>query len=182
MSTKAEQKKRALAARRALSAEERAARSAAICERLLTLPELREAGTILSYRAMPDEADPAALERALGARFVYPRCLGGGRMEARLPNGPWKPGPFGIEEPDPACSELVRPEEIDAVLVPCVAFDASGGRLGHGAGYYDRYLSLCPQAARICLAFEAQRLERVVTEKHDQPMDRIVTEKECIKP
>lgn len=182
MSTKAEQKKQALAARRALSAQEREARSAAICERLLTLPELREARTILSYRAMPDEADPVGLERELDARFVYPHCLGGGVMEARYPTGPWKPGAFGIEEPDPACSLLVRPGEIDAVLVPCVAFDAAGRRLGHGAGYYDRYLARCPRAARICLAFEAQRLERVVTEAHDLPMDRIVTEKESIKP
>ncbi|MDO4972744.1 MAG: 5-formyltetrahydrofolate cyclo-ligase [Eubacteriales bacterium] len=182
MNTKAEQKKQALAARRALSAEERKAHSAAICERLLTLAELRTAGTILSYRAMPDEADPAALERVLPARFVYPRCLGGGVMEARQPTGPWKPGLFGIEEPDPACSVLVRPEEIDAVLVPCVAFDESGGRLGHGAGYYDRYLARCPRAARICLAFKAQRLDRVVTEAHDLPMDWIVTEKESIKP
>ena len=123
-----------------------------------------------------------ALERVLPARFVYPRCLGGGVMEARQPTGPWKPGPFGIEEPDPACSVLVRPEEIDTVLVPCVAFDESGGRLGHGAGYYDRYLARCPRAARICLAFKAQRLDRVVTEAHDLPMDWIVTEKESIKP
>ena len=89
-----------------LSAEERAARSAAICERLLTLPVLREAGTILSYRAMPDEADPAALERVLPARFVYPRCLGGGVMEARQPTGPWTPRV--IPSPSPTSGASVR--------------------------------------------------------------------------
>ena len=180
--TKAEQRKQALAARRALSAEARAACSAAICARLAALPELRAARTILSYRALPDEADLSALEAALDARFVYPFCSGGGVMEARLPTGPLRPGAYGIPEPDPACSVPVPPEQIDAVLLPCVGFDATGNRLGHGAGYYDRYLTACPQALRICAAFEAQRLERVVTEPHDLRMDAVVTETEYYKP
>ena len=179
---KAEQRKQAIAARRALSAEEREAYSAAICERLLALPELRAARTILSYRALPDEVDPAALEQALDARFVYPRCLGAGEMEARLPTGPLQPGPYGIPEPDPERSVPVPPEEIDAVILPCVGFDAAGDRLGHGAGYYDRYLARCEGAVRICAAFEAQRLERVLTEPHDRRMDCIVTEKDIIRP
>ena len=180
--TKAEQRKQALAARRALSAEERSRYSAAICARLLELPELRAAGTILSYRALPDEVDLSALERTLGTRFDYPRCLAPGLMEARYPTGSFRPGPFGIEEPDPAHSLFIRPEEIDAVLVPCVAFDDTGARLGHGAGYYDRYLARCPGACCVCVAFEAQRLARVIVEEHDRRMDRIVTEKECLKP
>ena len=180
--TKAEQREKALAARRALSAEERRRNSGAICERLLALPQLRAARTILSYRALPEEADPSALERELGARFVYPLCRGAGELEARLPTGPLRPGPVGILEPDPACSLPVPPEEIDAVLVPCVAFDNAGGRLGHGAGYYDRYLARCPAAFCVCVAFEAQRLERVVAEAHDRRMDWIVTEKEIISP
>ena len=175
--TKAEQRRRALAARRALSAQERARYSAAICGRLLEMPELRAARTILSYRALPDEADLAALEGELAARFVYPRALGAGVMEARLPSGPFRTGRYGVEEPDPACSRPVAPEEIDAVLLPCVAFDAAGNRLGHGAGYYDCYLARCPGALRVCVAFEAQRLERVATEAHDGRADRIVTEK-----
>ncbi len=177
--TKAEQRKQTLAARRALRAEERDAYNAAICARLRELPALRKARTILSYRALPDEADLSAMEAELGARFVYPRCLGAGKMEARFPTGPLRAGPFGIEEPDPACSVLIAPEEIDAVLVPCLGFDAAGRRLGHGAGYYDRYLLRCPQAIRVCAAFEVQRLERVVTEPHDLRMNYIVTEKAC---
>ena len=178
--TKQEQRIQCLAARRAMSEAERAASSAAICDRLLALPELRNARTILSYRALWDEADLRGLEERLAVRFVYPRCLGGGGVEARELCGPWARGPFGLEEPDPTLSRLVEPEEIDAVLVPCVGFDAAGGRLGHGAGYYDRYLPRCRKALCICVAFEAQRLDRVVIEAHDRPMDILVTEKESI--
>ena len=176
------QRRTALARRRALSDAERQAFSAAICKRLLTLPEIRAAGTILSYRALPDEADPAALETELSARFAFPLCRGKGQMEARVPTGALRRGPFGIEEPDPAASLPVPPEEIDVVLVPCVAFDDGGGRLGHGAGYYDRFLPECTGARHILVAFEAQRLERVCTEPHDRPMEVIVTEERLLLP
>ena len=180
--TKSEQRKQVLAARRALNAEERAKASEAICRRLLALPELREAKTVLSYRALPDEVDLRALEAELDARLVYPRCLGGGVIEAREAEGPWSRGPYGIEEPDPAASRLVQPQEIDVVLVPCVGFDVGLRRLGYGAGYYDRYLPRCRKALCIGVAFEVQRLELVVTGEHDRSLDRIVTEREIIKP
>ena len=102
-------------------------------------------------------------------------------MEVYEPSG-WRSGAYGIREPDRETSRRIEPGEIDLALVPCLAFDEGGMRLGHGAGYYDRYLARCPRAARICLAFKAQRLDRVVTEAHDLPMDWIVTEKESIKP
>ena len=179
---KAEQRKAALAARRALSREQRCEASAAICAALLELPELRAAGTILSYSALGDEVDLAALTEQLGARIALPRCLDRQTMEARIPTGPCKRGSFGIREPDPAASELVAPEEIDLVLVPCVAFDKNRNRLGHGAGYYDRYLPLCTRAKCIAVAVEAQRLPRVVTDAHDRRMDAVVTEKKTYLP
>ena len=97
-------------------------------------------------------------------------------MEAYVPDGPLVPGPFGIPEPDPLHSRLLPPEELDAVLVPCVGFDAEGNRLGHGGGYYDRYLRRCPQTAAILTAFETQRLERVPREEHDLSFSVLVTE------
>ena len=175
--TKATQRQSALTARRALGAAERAAFSAAVCETLAALPALRGARTILSYRALWDEADPAGLEELLGARFAFPRCLPGRELEARLPTGLFRAGAFGIPEPDPAASVPVGPEELDAVLVPCLGFDAAGHRLGHGAGYYDRYLPRCRKALLVCLAFEAQRLDAVETDAHDVPMALIVTER-----
>ena len=65
---------------------------------------------------------------------------------------------------------------LDAVLVPCAAFDGDGNRLGRGGGYYDRYLARCPQAAAILTAFEAQRLPRVPREAHDLRFSLLVTE------
>ena len=175
--TKAEQRRVARALRRALTSAERDANSAAVCQRLLTLPEVRAARCILSYRALPDEVDLSALERDLDAVIAYPRCLGGGVMEAYVPGGAFLTGSFGIEEPDPAVSRLIEPEAIDLVLAPCLGFDAARNRLGHGAGYYDRFLPRCKSAAVLAVAFEAQRLDSLVTEAHDRKMDAIVTEK-----
>ena len=179
---KTKQRRAALAARRAMSTAARASADAKICFRLLALPELRAAKTILSYRALAEEADPGALESKLKARIAYPLCLGRGVMEARIPTGPMKQGPYGIWEPDPEASLLLDPSEIDLVLLPCVAFDRLGHRLGHGAGFYDRYLPGCRKAKTILVAFAAQELERVMTEEHDRNADLIVTEKEIITP
>ncbi len=179
---KTKQRRAALAARRAMTAAARASASAKICFRLLALPQLREAKTILSYRALDDEVDLGAVEGKLKARIAYPRCLGQGVMEARIPTGPMKPGPYGIWEPDPAASLLLSPEEIDLILLPCVAFDRCGHRLGHGAGYYDRYLPRCDRAKTVLVAFAAQELERVATEEHDRNADILVTEREIITP
>ena len=158
--SKREQRALALAARRRLSPEERAEKSAAIC-RILRELDLTGLHEVLARR---------------GVAVALPLCVGKGVMEARLPRGPLRPGPYGIREPDPAALGILPPEEIGAVLVPCVAFDARGNRLGHGAGYYDRFLPLCPRARLICVAFEVQRLELVETEAHDLRMHAAVTE------
>ena len=67
------------------------------------------------------------------------------------------------------------------MIVPCVGFDQNGGRLGHGGGYYDRYLAKCPAAKRICVAFEAQRLDRAASEKNDVDPQIIVTEEKIYR-
>lgn len=171
----------ALARRRALTAAERSMHSAAICERLATLPILQNAKRILSYMATSDEADLSAFHtRAAGEgkTLAFPVSDPSGHMAAYVPVGPdsWQRGRFGILAPIPEFSRLMLPEELDAVILPCVAFDGHGRRLGHGGGYYDRYLPQCPRAARVLVAFEVQRLEFVAVDEHDQNAHEVVTE------
>lgn len=175
---KTAQRKRASAARRALPEEQRKKASAAVCRRLLELPQVREAKTVLSYRALPEELDLSELNEELerrGVRLCFPVSLAGGVMEAWEPVS-WKQGRYGIWEPDRADSRQVPPGEIDLVLAPCVGFDAKRDRLGHGAGYYDRFLPDCP-GATVAVAFEAQKLPRVAADLHDRAVDAVVTEK-----
>lgn len=176
------QRELCLARRRVLSGPERATKSAAICEHLTALPELQAARTVLSYRATEDEVALTAFHTwALeqGKVLAFPVSYSGGRMEAYVPQGAesWEKGRYGIWEPDPERSRLVEPGELNAVILPCVGFDASGQRLGHGGGYYDRYLPQCPKAVCVLVAFEAQRLEWVMTDPHDQRAELAVTER-----
>ncbi len=168
------QRRTAIAGREALSPAERAEKSAAITDRIRTLPEYRKAKTVMLYSAVGAEVDLASL-LADGKRFCFPCCLTKTEMAAMVP-GAWRAGAFGIREPDPEQSETVPPEEIDLVLAPCAGFDEGCRRVGMGAGYYDRYLPKCVNAAVFAAAYEAQKLEQVFTEQYDRAMDGTVTE------
>ena len=171
---KQHQRKAAIAGREGLSPAARAEKSARIVEAVRRLPAYQNAKTVMLYSAVGAEVDLAALT-ADGKRFCYPLCTSKTEMEAYVP-GAWKTGAFGIQEPDPAQSEAVPPSAIDLVLCPCAGFDGSGNRVGMGAGYYDRYLPQCKNAAVYAVAFEAQRLESVYTDEHDRKMDGVITE------
>lgn len=179
---KSDERKQALASRRALSVEQRSEYSATVCQRLLRLPELAFSKTVLSYLSTWDEVDITFVNSALESRGItvcYPVCLEKGHMDAYVPESAdaLLPGAYGIKAPDPVRSRLVDPAEIDVVLVPCVAFDSERNRLGYGAGYYDRYLSRCGEVKCICVAFEAQRLDRVTVDEHDRKMNMVITER-----
>lgn len=174
--SKQNQRRGALLRRRALPPRQRAAASAAICRRLMELPEVRRAQVILSYAALPDEADLTALHKWLeqqGKVLAFPVTEGNGVMRAVRAVGQWRTGGYGIQEP---VGESLAPSSIDLVIAPCVAFDDRCRRLGHGGGYYDRFFATCPQAIGIAAAFDVQRLDRVYTDRYDRPVKMVVTE------
>lgn len=115
-------------------------------------------------------------------KLALPYCLGRAlRFVAIERWSDLQPGRFGVPEPAELFREdstrMVAPEQCDVIIVPGVAFTRRGDRLGHGQGYYDRYLAVTrPDAMRIALAFECQLVDELPTEPHDYRVDVIVTE------
>ena len=138
-----------------------------------------QASTLLLYCGMGTEPDtlrllPPLLDR--GKQVGLPRCLPGNRMEVRLvqTNSRLIRHPYGMLEPDPACPAL-SPGEIQLALVPGLAFDRSGGRLGRGGGYYDRWLTgFSGLTAALCR--DAQLVDAVPRLPHDLGVDLVLTE------
>ena len=170
-----------IAAREALSAGERQAKSEEIARHIAALPEFQAARTVMLYRGIKGEVRLDHLTcLAPEKRYAYPLCRDGGEMLALIPEDEtaFKPGPFGIPEPDPSRSEEAKPEEIDLVICPCTSFDDAGRRLGMGGGYYDRFLPRCTRAHVIAAAFACQRAEELPEEPHDVRMEQVVTEED----
>ena len=181
---KKQQRRMAVERRRALTQEERDEKSRTICDLLFKLikdPRHSEVRTVFSYRGTWDEVNVDAFNNRAevqGYRVAYPISLPDGIMKAALPaeKNAWHRAAYGILEPVMENSEILEPEDIDLVIVPCVAFDDHGNRCGHGAGYYDRFMACMPPESLIMVAFEAQRLEKLITEETDIPVPTIVTE------
>lgn len=153
--------------------------SARIGERVLAMREYKEARTILCYASRQSEVDTIGLIRQMlrDAKTVcLPKVRGDGVMDAvrLLSLDETVIGAFRILEPKEA--PITPPEAFDLVLVPGVAFDRKGGRLGQGAGYFDRYLPRC--RGLICaLAFEFQVVKEIPQGELDVKMQRLITEK-----
>jgi 5-formyltetrahydrofolate cyclo-ligase len=170
----------ALAARDALSGEQRAAAAQALAVRGPPIEIAR--GTIVSgYSPIRSEIDPVPLMRALaalGARLALPAVLARGKslaFRAWSPNDRLMLGPLGILEPSPAAAEVIP----DIMLVPLAAFDRAGHRIGYGAGHYDYTLAHLRKAKPIVaigLAFAAQEIKAVPALQHDVALDYVLTE------
>lgn len=167
--------------RAALDAETRRQHGAAASRHALQLVP-RTAQAVAGYAGFRDEIDPEMLMDLLHLRGVgigLPVVIG--------PNKPlqfrrWQPrdlmesGPHGIPQPRPS-APLLEPE---IIFMPLVAFDRAGGRLGYGAGYYDRTLKAIRAKRKVSvigLAYSCQEVPHVPVEAHDQLLDAIVTER-----
>ncbi|MBM6871595.1 5-formyltetrahydrofolate cyclo-ligase [Pseudoflavonifractor phocaeensis] len=165
-----------------LSPEERKAGDQALFARFLSLPQLRAARRVLLYCGMGSEPDTRALLPRLwdmGKETALPRCLPGHAMEARLvgPGDPLVRHPYGMLEPSPALPLAAR-DSCGLILVPGLAFDRQGRRLGQGGGYYDRYLPGY-SGLTVALCRDAVLLDRLPAGCHDQPVALVLTESAC---
>lgn len=158
----------------------RRAHAYALAERVLALPELASATTALLYGASAEEADPSVLESALrerGVRIAYPRVAGPYSLSLHWVDSAEVlcPGAFGLLEPA-ADAPTAALGQISVIVVPGIAFDADGNRLGFGGGYYDTLLAGAesPPPA-IGFAFDEQIVDEVPHEDHDRPLDIVVT-------
>jgi 5-formyltetrahydrofolate cyclo-ligase len=159
--------------------------SARITDRVMEMPSYQSAASVMWYVDVRDEvrtrhALPAAL--AQGKRVIVPYCVDGELELFHLESmDELEVGMYRILEPRADLrdveSKRVAPEQLDFVMVPGVAFDRTGGRTGHGKGYYDKLLQHArPDAPLVALAFECQLFDEIPMQPHDIYMDAIVTE------
>ncbi len=171
--------------RKKQSKEENRKKSKEIKERLFSLKEFKEAETVLFYISYNSEVftHDIILESFYKKNIIVPisnpvDCT---LILSHLKN--WEElnvGSYGILEPRVEKIRKTNIEDIELIIVPGVAFDEKGNRLGHGKGYYDKLLDKT-NATKIGLAFEFQISENIPTGKHDKPVDMIITEKRIIK-
>ncbi len=175
---------RAKAARRAVGREYAAAAADSVCDRLRQIGEYADAECVMIYLSALGELDTHAIAEDLSARgktvavpytdtktHTITPCVFEGYDKAVK-------GAYDILSP--ARIIPVEPAAIGAVIVPGVAFDTAGGRLGFGAGYYDRFLCGI-NAVKIGVCYECQIAENTYQAEHDIAMDYIVTERRLIR-
>lgn len=195
---KAELRRAVIARRDAIELDVRAAKSAAVCARLVELLERSGAAaprTVAAYAAMGSEVNPAAFAVAAAERgwqVAYPCMLSaadaavcGQRMCMRVVAAgdvgaaPFVAHPtraFTAAEIDSARFPIVPANALGMVVVPLVAFDRTGARLGYGGGCYDRYLPTLSASCQIVgIAFDEQHVDHVPTDVHDLPLPNIIS-------
>ncbi len=179
---KQELRKKMIALRNALSAEQRKEAAEACAYRLAQRAVFDSAQTIFCYVAFGGELslEPIAMmARAAGKNIAFPRVLDEEKMEFVL-GGAFQVGYRGI--PEPQDGEVVIPTSKDLILLPGLAFSPDGSRLGYGKGYYDRYMAdLKSRPAYWGVCYSEQLLPALPTEKWDRPVDAILTPEGIIR-
>ncbi len=165
--------------RLALTPQERKEKSRCICAALLSL--LEGTGPVMVYVAKPPEVDTELLITTLlarGTRVIVPvieRKTTTLRLSYLEDPSVLVESTFCVPEPV-GCEIPARPDEIGIAIIPLLAFDRQGNRLGYGAGYYDRFLAAHPRVKTIGIAFACQEMPELPGEPTDIRMDRILTE------
>jgi 5-formyltetrahydrofolate cyclo-ligase len=183
MKSKQEIRNAIAARRKSLDPQWAAAASERIVQNIMALEAYRAANTVGLYMAIRGEVQLDALFRDClesGRRTCIPvfnAAAKGYEMAAYAPDAEWRPGYLGIREPvSPA---LVPVSEIDLMVVPGVAFDRAGHRLGRGKGYYDRLLTSF-SGISVAPAYDFQVLPSIPVEEHDRAVNAVATEIKCL--
>ena len=183
--TKPDLKRRLRAERIQMS--ERAVREKSLCiyRRLIDMPAYQLARCIACYVSIKNEVDTkTVIQKAIdsGKQVGVPVTREDGDMNFQAIAGlsDLRPVHYGLREPVPDSQKVLLSHTIDLILIPGIAFDRRGHRIGSGGGYYDRFLART-EAVRIGLSYAFQIIDRVPAEPHDVKMDLIVTEDEVIK-
>jgi 5-formyltetrahydrofolate cyclo-ligase len=185
--SKSDLRRRLIDSRRSLSAAERRDSSRRICETCRRVPPYSGAPLVCSYIGFGEEVESADLVRSLlqaRRRVAVPTQHAPGGKPSFAEVRDWNelsPNSLGFLEPAREGLRIVPTESIDLFLVPGVAFDTAGGRLGYGLGFYDRALAEASGTARkIGLSFDLQIVNKVPLSEHDVLMDMIITESRVI--
>jgi 5-formyltetrahydrofolate cyclo-ligase len=170
--------------RSALSPDQWTSLSREVQQRFLTSELFARAGVIALYAPVKREVDTSVVMRTAlgqGKKILYP-VVAGGMLLFREITGDKDlvPGAFGIAEPGNECPERL-PDEAECIVVPGVAFDRGGRRIGYGKGYYDRALHRLEGTGRLVgFGFDFQLVEAIVGEPHDVALDLIITERQMV--
>ena len=172
-----------LARRDAIAPHERELASMRIAERVNDLLAMADSRTVALYAPKGSEVETWLIDehvRATGGRIAYPRIVGNERVLELHEVVPEQlvVGRFGLREPKQDWRNIVGVIEVNAFIVPGLAFDRRGGRIGWGKGHYDATLAVAaPKALRIGIAFEAQLIDAVARDPHDIDLSHVVTER-----
>ena len=169
---------------RDLTDDYKAQADSSIRQNILSLPEYQDASTVFCFVGTKDEIDTSSLIDQMikeGKRVAVPLCTGSGIMEAKriTDRSQLSAGTYGILEPSDE-AETIPAEDIDFAVVPCVTCNKIGQRLGHGGGFYDRYLEGNDMdCALVCR--EETMTAAIPTDMHDIKFKLIVTERHIFR-
>lgn len=163
--------------KRQFTADELNELSVPVMNRLLGMPEVINAKTILLYYSLPDEVNTHQTVELLarqGKTVLLPKVIDGENMEIRIyeSSEDLTEGSYGIMEPNGKL--FTDYDKIDTAVIPGMSFDADNNRLGRGKGYYDRFLKNIPQAYKIGVCFDFQKEQNIPHDEYDIKMDTVI--------